>query len=123
METPAYDTPISSDPAPIPQPLPGSGLNPPADPPLLAAWTPDPEDDGGGEGGDESEAQEDACAYIDEEAQKRLWVRTIVPVLQLRSHESDPSGRVQLAFDLLHIASCEAISRLLQTVCPRPDGD
>ena len=46
---------------------------------------------------------------IDLEAQKRLWVRAIVPLLQLRSRDSDPSGRVQLALDLMHIAACERV--------------
>jgi len=68
---------------------------------------------------DEDDQQADACDYIDEEAQKRLWVRTIIPLLQLRSHDSDPSGRVQLAFDLMHIAACECVSRLLSHVGPR----
>jgi len=58
--------------------------------------------------------QDDMQAYIDEEAQKRLWLRTIIPLLQLRSHDSDPSGRVQLAFDLMHIAACERVVRILR---------
>jgi hypothetical protein len=72
--------------------------------------------------GTDDEAPIDACDYIDIEAQKRLWVRTIIGLLQLRSHDSDPSGRVQLAFDLVHIAGCEALARILQHVGPRPDG-
>ncbi len=61
-------------------------------------------------------------AALDEESQKRLWVRVIIPLLQLRSHDSDPSGRVQLAFDLMHIAACERASRLLQSDLS-PNGD
>lgn len=57
-------------------------------------------------------------AALDEEAQKRLWLRAIIPLLQLRSHEADPSGRVQLAFDLMHIAACERASRLLGSDLP-----
>ncbi len=57
-------------------------------------------------------------AALDEESQKRLWVRVIIPLLQLRSHDPDPSGRVQLAFDLMHIAACERASRLLQSDLP-----
>ena len=60
---------------------------------------------------------------LDFEAQKRLWLRTITPLLQLRSHDSDPSGRVQLAFDLMHIAACEAAGRILSGVCPRAIED
>jgi hypothetical protein len=63
---------------------------------------------------DENEPQADAFDYINEEAQKRLWVRSIIPLLQLRSHDSDPSGRVQLAFDLMHIAACERMARILR---------
>ena len=54
-------------------------------------------------------------SVLDEESQKRLWLRAIIPLLQLRSHDSDPSGRVQLAFDLMHIAACERASRLLRS--------
>jgi hypothetical protein len=54
-------------------------------------------------------------AVIDLETQKRLWVRALIPLLQLRSRESDPSGRVQLALDLMHIAACERIRRLLRS--------
>jgi hypothetical protein len=61
-------------------------------------------------------------AALDEESQKRLWLRTIIPLLQLRSHDSDPSGRMQLAFDLMHIAACERASRLLRGDLPS-DGD
>ena len=63
-------------------------------------------------------AAEAACEYVDHENQRRLWLRTITPLLQLRSHDSDPSGRVQLAFDLMHIAACERVSRLLRSDLP-----
>lgn len=61
---------------------------------------------------------DDIQAYIDEEVQKRLWLRTIIPLLQLRSHDTDPSGRVQLAFDLMHIAACERVARILRNDTP-----
>jgi hypothetical protein len=51
---------------------------------------------------------------LDLETQRRLWLRAIIPLLQLRSHDSDPSGRVQLAFDLMHIAACERVSRIVR---------
>jgi hypothetical protein len=80
---------------------------------------PDPNDDHSQDTLDaideENQLHMDACAYMDEEAQRRLWVRTIIPLLQLRSHDSDPSGRVQLAFDLMHIAACERVTRLLRS--------
>jgi hypothetical protein len=49
------------------------------------------------------------------ESDRRLWVRSLVPLLQLRSHDSDPSSRVQLAFDLMHVAVCERITRLARS--------
>ena len=59
---------------------------------------------------------------IDLEAQKRLWVRALIPLLQLRSRESDPSSRVQFALDLMHIAACERIRRLLRSDLPQDDS-
>jgi hypothetical protein len=59
---------------------------------------------------------------IDLESQKRLWVRALIPLLQLRSRESDPSSRVQLALDLVHIAACERIRRLLRSDLPDDQG-
>ena len=59
---------------------------------------------------------------IDLECQKRLWVRALIPLLQLRSRESDPSSRVQLALDLTHIAACERIRRLLRSDLPDDQG-
>jgi hypothetical protein len=52
---------------------------------------------------------------LDPEVQSRLWLKAIVPLLQLRSHETDPSGRVQFAFDLMYIAACERIARILRS--------
>jgi hypothetical protein len=57
-------------------------------------------------------------AALNEESQRRLWLRTITPLLQLRSRHSDPSDRVQLAYDLMHIAACERASRLLRSDRP-----
>jgi hypothetical protein len=42
---------------------------------------------------------------LDLEAQQRLWLRALIPLLQLRSRDSDPSGRVQLTFDLMYNGS------------------
>jgi hypothetical protein len=52
---------------------------------------------------------------LDPDVQHRLWLKAIVPLLQLRSHETDPSSRVQFAFDLMYIAACERIARILRT--------
>ena len=59
--------------------------------------------------------EEEVQAVLELEVQKRLWLRSLIPLLQLRSHDSDPSGRVQLAFDLMHIAACDRIRSLLST--------
>jgi hypothetical protein len=64
---------------------------------------------------DEPTADEQIEAALDYEAQLRLWVRAILPLLQLRSHDSDPSPRVQLAFDKMHIAACERLERLMRS--------
>jgi hypothetical protein len=65
---------------------------------------------------DDSAVDDELLAeVIDLETQKRLWIRALIPLLQLRSRESDPSGRVQLALDLMHIAACERIRRLLRS--------
>lgn len=58
---------------------------------------------------------ESAAQAITDECQGRLWIKALVPLLQLRSQESDPSGRVQLALDLMHIAACERIARILRS--------
>jgi hypothetical protein len=68
---------------------------------------------------DDSPTDDDLVAQlIDLETQKRLWLRAIVPLLQLRSRDCDPSGRVQLAFDLMHISACERVRRLLRSDLP-----
>jgi hypothetical protein len=52
------------------------------------------------------------------EMQRRLMLKALTPILQLRSHDTDPSGRVQLAFDLMHTAVCERVVRLCHTDLP-----
>jgi hypothetical protein len=65
---------------------------------------------------DDSPTADDLVAeLIDLETQKRLWLRALIPLLQLRSRDSDPSDRVQLAFDLMHISACERVRRLLRS--------
>jgi len=53
-------------------------------------------------------------AALEHEAQLRFWLRAIVPLLNLRSCETDPSSRVQLALDLMHVAACERVSRIMR---------
>jgi hypothetical protein len=49
---------------------------------------------------------------LDAEAERRLWIETLVPVVGLWRSASHPSGRVQLALDMMAIAACERIKRL-----------
>ena len=73
---------------------------------------------------DEDNATDDdlVAAVIDLETQKRLWVRALIPLLQLRSRDSDPNGRVQFALDLMHIAACERVGRILRSDLPDNQG-
>lgn len=64
---------------------------------------------------DEAAAHEFLAAVIDDESQRRLWIKAVTPLLQLRSRDTDPSVRVQLALDLMHIAACERLARLLRS--------
>jgi hypothetical protein len=61
------------------------------------------------------EAVETAEDRAHADLENRLWLKSVVPLLQLRSHESDPSTRVQLAFDLMYIAACERVARILRS--------
>jgi len=65
-----------------------------------------------------TEVEEDQDVDVDvddaaDEGRQRLWIRALTPLLQLRNHDSDPSDRVQLAFDKLYIAACERLVRIL----------
>jgi hypothetical protein len=66
------------------------------------------------DGIDEPTAEEIAAQIIDLESQQRLWLKAILPLLQLRSPDSDPSDRVQFAFDQMSIAACERVVRILR---------
>jgi hypothetical protein len=75
---------------------------------VTTAEIPDPADQ-------TEEALIDAAA---DDAQARLWLRAVVPLLQLRSHDSDPSDRVQFALDQMYIAACERVARILGSDLP-----
>lgn len=62
---------------------------------------------------DESQDDQVIEEYVDPDVQNRLWLKAVVPLLQLRTHETDPNGRVQFAFDVMYIAACERIARIL----------
>jgi hypothetical protein len=49
---------------------------------------------------------------FDPDLPNRLWIKAIVPLLQLRSVEADHAGRVGFAFDQMFIAACERLSRI-----------
>ncbi len=68
----------------------------------------------------EPTAEDIAQQIIDIESQQRLWLKAILPLLQLRSRDSDPSDRVQFALDQMTIAACERAARILRTDL-RPD--
>jgi hypothetical protein len=68
------------------------------------------------------EAAETAADDAHFDLTNRLWLKAVVPLLQLRSHESDPSARVQLAFDLMYIAACERVARILRSDLPSDRG-
>lgn len=71
-----------------------------------------PEDQPPSEGEVEAEL---AAQVADEGLQARLWLKAILPLLQMRSTDSDPSDRVQLAYDRMHIAACERVARILRS--------
>lgn len=71
---------------------------------------------------DDPPDEPDLVAGFEREIEDRKWLKAIVPVLQLRSHDRDPSGRVQLALDLVHIEACERIRRILRSDLEINDG-
>jgi hypothetical protein len=74
----------------------------------------DPEDDAPG-------ADDDLVQYEAFETQNRLWIKAIVPVLQLRMAEAPRNGRVQFALDRLQVAACERLTRILSSDLPAVD--
>ena len=66
----------------------------------------------------DDQADEDQDLAVDDaadEGRQRLWIRSLTPLLQLRSHETDPSSRVQFAFDQMYVAACERVARILRS--------
>ena len=66
----------------------------------------------------EAELDEDQNLAVDDaadEGRQRLWIRCLTPLLQLRVRESDPSDRVQFAFDQMYVAACERVARILRS--------
>jgi hypothetical protein len=54
----------------------------------------------------------------------RHWLESITTLLCQRSQEKDPSDRVQYALDMMFIASCERVVRLMRSDLDvdQPDG-
>ena len=93
------DDPIRPPPVPLPDP------------------EPEPMDDDRGDDG-EPTLDEAVAEAVSIEENHRSWIRACIGVLKLRSHGSDPSARVQLADDLMHIAVCERVARLMHSDLP-----
>lgn len=68
-----------------------------------------------GPDGAEPTADDMAAAILDLEMQRRLWVRTLTAFMAARFHDEDPSPRVQLAYDLAHIAAAERLARIMRS--------
>ncbi len=62
----------------------------------------------------EPSPDDDGVLPFEIDAQQRLWLRAVIPLLQLRSGEVDPSCRVQFAFDQMYVAACERLTRILR---------
>ena len=60
----------------------------------------------------------DFVRYEAFEAQNRLWIKAITPILQLRGPDAHGNVRVRFAFDRLQIAACERLTRLLSADLP-----
>ncbi len=61
------------------------------------------------------ETEEDLVDAAADDAQARLWLRTITALLQIRSIEPDPADRVQRALDRLWIAAADRAARILRS--------
>jgi hypothetical protein len=89
---------------------------------------PDQPDDTSGESasspaeGDDPGSEEMILDYPDADVQNRLWLKAVVQLFQLRSHETDPRGRVQFAFDQMYIAASERVARILRCDLPASPG-
>lgn len=64
----------------------------------------------------------DLVEYEAVQAQDRLWIKAVVPLLQLRPPDAPRNGRVQFAFDRMQVAACERLARILSSDLPAVDG-
>lgn len=51
------------------------------------------------------------------------WLRILTNLIYNRNTVSDPSDRVQLAFDFVYIAACERMRRILNSDLPGVDDE
>jgi hypothetical protein len=49
------------------------------------------------------------------DSQQRLWLKAVIPLLQIQSQETEQSGRTQFAFDMMYIAACDRVARILRS--------
>ena len=78
--------------------------------------TTEPESPSGAQADDQADEDQDlAVDDAADEGRQRLWIRSLTPLLQLRTHETDPSSRVQFAFDQMYVAACERVARILRS--------
>jgi hypothetical protein len=68
------------------------------------------------------ETDDEFVRYEAFEAQNRLWIKAVVPILQLRPHEAPHNVRLQYALDRLRIAACERLVRILSSDLPALDA-
>jgi hypothetical protein len=64
---------------------------------------------------DDLDAVDAADQRVQDLADDRAWVETCLSVVVARKQELDLSGRVQLALDLVCIAACERMGRILRS--------
>jgi hypothetical protein len=79
--------------------------------------------------GEESGVADTTQEFLDLDVQHRLWLKAVVPLLQIRAQDPDSGGsvpaassRVQFAFDCMYISACERISRTLRSDLPSDEG-
>lgn len=70
---------------------------------------PDPDSDSDLETADPIET---AAELLADEAQQRLWLKVLTPILAQRSHETDPNPRVEEAYCRLYMAAANRAARI-----------
>ena len=76
----------------------------------------DPNTDPDLDAGDLATQAEIHAQLMDDGLEARRTIKVLTAVIQSRSHDTDPSGRVQLAYDLMHIAVAETLARICRSI-------